>query len=414
MFGLRKSKLGSIPEIKSLPLPDKPSVAVLPFATASPDDEYLADGISDDLITALSRMRWLFVIARNSTFAYKGRAIQVTEIARQLGVAYMVTRSMRRSGTRVRVSVQLVEDDMGSSIWAERYDRDVSDILAFQEEIAEQVAGAIEPELLKKEGQRAAERPVQDLTARDMIRRGVWEFHKLTPTSLRAARELFRKVTEIAPSAAESHLWLGRVSVEMVAYDWTDDPALREGMTSALHAVQLDDRNPYAHYSVAATHTFGGALDAGKRAAERAVTFSPSFALGYLILGVAHLFSSRAAEALEALEHGLRPSPSDPNNLNWFLYAAIACYFTGQPDRGLRFARRSLELRPHWTCALKIVVLCCRALGDEQQAALALGEMQAAGDTKSDLTRFIYKFTPAWGEHIDEALARHAVLCERR
>jgi adenylate cyclase len=173
VFGLRKAKLGSIPQIKSLPLPDKPSVAVLPFATASPDDEYLADGISDDLITALSKMRWLFVIARNSTFAYKGRAIQVTEIARQLGVAYIVTGSMRRSGTRVRVSVQLVEDDKGSSIWAERYDRDVSDILALQEEIAEQVAGAIEPELLKKEGQRAAERPVQDLTARDMIRRGV-------------------------------------------------------------------------------------------------------------------------------------------------------------------------------------------------------------------------------------------------
>jgi hypothetical protein len=145
-----------------------------------------------------------------------------------------------------------------------------------------------------------------------MIRRSVWEFVKFTPTSLVTARELFRKVTEIAPNAAEGHLWLGRVSVAMVAYDWTDPTsALREGMTSALHAVPLDDRNPYAHYSVAATHTFGGAL------------------------------------------------------------------------------------------------------GDEQQAARALDEMQAAEETKSDLTRLIYKFTPAWGEHIDMALARHE-WCERR
>jgi hypothetical protein len=131
------------------------------------------------------------------------------------------------------------------------------------------------------------------------------------------------------------------------------------------------------------------------------------------MLGVAHLFSGRAAEALGVLEQGLRLSPSDPNNLNRFLYAAIACCSAGQPERGRHFARRSLELRPHWTCALKIVVLCCRALGDEQQAARALDEMQAAGETKIDLTRFIYKFTPAWGEHIDMALARHE-WCERR
>jgi hypothetical protein len=129
-------------------------------------------------------MHSLFVIARNSSFAYKGRAISVIEIAHQLGVVYIVTGSMRRSGSRVRVSVQLVEGDTGGAIWAERYDRDLCDILVLQEEVAEQIAGAIEPELLKKEGQRAADRPFQNLTAWDMLRRGIWEFHKFTPASL--------------------------------------------------------------------------------------------------------------------------------------------------------------------------------------------------------------------------------------
>jgi adenylate cyclase len=406
MFGLRRSRLRSLPRPQPLPLPDKPSIAVLPFAAASAEDEYLADGIADDIITALSKMRWLFVIGRNSSFAYKGRAISVTEIARQLGVVYVVTGSTRRSGSRIRVSAQLVEGDTGGAIWAERYDRDLSDVLILQDEIAEQIAGAIEPELLKREGQRAAERPLQDLTAWDMVRRGVWEFHKFTPTSLRVARDLFRKVIAIAPNAADGYLWLGRVSGGLVSYDWTDDPdaTLREGMAAALHAVQLDDRSPYAHYAVAVTHTFGGVLEPAIRAAERAVSLSPSFALGYLILGVAHLFSGRANQALEALEHGLRLSPSDPNNLNWFLYAAVACCFTGQPERGLTFARRSLELRPHWACALKIVVLCCRAIGDERQAQLALDEMQSVGDTQSDLTRFISKFNPAWGAKIERAI----------
>jgi adenylate cyclase len=189
---------------RALPPPDRPSIAVLPFATTSAEDEYLGDGIADDVTTALAKMRWLFVIARNSAFAFKGRAVDVGEIARQLGVTYILTGSVRRSGKRVRISVQLVEVNTATSLWAERYDRDLDDIFALQDEIALQVAGAIEPELLKKEGQRAVERAEHNPTAWDLLRRGTWEFHKVRPESHRAARELFLQVIAASPENAEA------------------------------------------------------------------------------------------------------------------------------------------------------------------------------------------------------------------
>ena len=185
---------------------------MLPFATATAEDEYLGDGIADDVTTALAKMRWLFVIARNSAFAFKGRAVEVGEIARHLGVAYILSGSLRRSGQRVRISMQLVEAKTATSLWAERFDRNLEDILALQDEIALQVAGAIEPELLKKEGQRAASRD-HNATVWDLLRRGTWEFHKVRPESHRAARELFLKVIEASPDSADGHIWLARVDV---------------------------------------------------------------------------------------------------------------------------------------------------------------------------------------------------------
>src|SRR5215204_3016226 len=182
--------------------PDRPSIAVVPFATTTAEDEYLGDGISDDVIKALCKKRWLFVIARNSAFSFKGRPVEIGQIARQLGVAYLLTGSLRRSGERVRISVQLIEGETGASLWAERYDRDLVDILALQDEIAEAVAGAIEPELLKKEGQRAASKPLQNPTAWDLVRRAMWEFFKVRPESHRVARDLILKAIAAAPENA--------------------------------------------------------------------------------------------------------------------------------------------------------------------------------------------------------------------
>ncbi len=409
VYALKPAEISSREPKAARPTPnhtDKPSIAALPFTNLSgdPEQEYFADGITDDIITALTKTRSLFVTARNSSFAFKGKAIETEQVARRLGVRYILSGSVRRGGNHVRVSAQLTEAETGGSIWAERYDRDLSDILALQDQVAEEVAGAIEPELLKKEGQRGAERP-QSFTAWDLVRRGMWEFHKVKPESHSSARAHFLKAIEVEPNSADGYIWLARVEAGFAAYGWSDDPDtnLRDGMAASLKAVQLDERNPYSHYAVAITHTFAGAFETAIQAAQRAVSLSHSFALGYLVLGAAHLYAGKPKEAIDPLEHGLRLSPYDPQNFSWLLLLALAYHFAAEPQQALSTARRALSLRPHWHAALKLVVLCCRALGDLQQARSAIMELQVR-DSGGDLIQSIARFNSAWAGEIETAV----------
>jgi len=391
---------------------DKPSIAVLPFTNLSgdPEQEYFADGITDDIITALAKARWLFVMARNSSFAFKGKAIETQQVAQRLGVRYILSGSVRRSGSRVRISAQLTEVETGGSIWAERYDRDVGDILTLQDQVAEEVAGAIEPELLRKEGQKGAERP-QSLTAWDLVRRGMWEFHKIRPESHRRARDLFLKAIEVEPGSADGYIWLARTEAGLAAYGWSSslETTLRDGMAASLTAAQLDERNPYSHYAVAIAHTIGGEFETAIQAAQRAIALSPSFALGHLVLGAAHLYASHPEEAIAPLKHGLRLSPYDPQNFSWLFFLGLAYCFAGDPRQGLSTAQRALSLRPHWHAALKLVLLCCSKLGDVQQAHSAASELQVA-DSGGDLTRSVVRFNPAWTEEIERAVHLYSTV----
>jgi adenylate cyclase len=381
---------------------DRPSIAVLPFAAANSDDEYLVEGICDDIITALYKMRWLFVIARNTTFAFKGRAVDVTQIARQLGVAYVLSGSLRRVSDRVRISAQLIEADTGGSLWAERYDRDLTDIFALQDEIAGQVAAAIEPELLRRESQRVAARPAQNLTAWDLVRRGTWEFHKFAPEAAHKAQELFRRAIAADPNHAEGYLWLARTTGQLVAYHWTDDPetALREGMHAASQAVLLDEKNPYAHYAVTITHTFGGEFDAAIEAARRSIFLSPSFALGHLGLGSAMLFAGQPQEAIRAFERGLRLNPFDPQGFAWHLQLAASYFFSQEPKKGLDHALSALSIRPHWGPALVIAALCSAQLGDIPRAKAALADPNTLEGTKAGVLGRLLHYNPKWHEQV--------------
>src|SRR5512133_34131 len=196
----------------SLALPDKPSIAVLPFANISgdPEQEYFADGITEDIITALSHHRWFFVIARNSTFVYKGRAVDVKQVARELGVRYILEGSVRRAGQRVRITGQLVEAESGNHLWAERFDRDMADIFAIQDEITQSVVAAIEPEMLLMEGRRAFRKSVGNLDAFDCCMRAMWHFSQITPENQDEAANLARKAISLDPSYAQGHMVLAR------------------------------------------------------------------------------------------------------------------------------------------------------------------------------------------------------------
>jgi adenylate cyclase len=387
---------------------DKPSIAVLPFTNLSGDSEqeYLAEGIADDILTALAKSRWLFVMARNSSFAFKGKAIETDEIARRLGVRYILSGSVRKSGSSIRVSAQLVDAESGESIWAERFDRSMIDLFALQDDIAEAVAGAIEPELLKKEGQRAAQNP-QSLTAWDLVRRGVYEFNKFQPASHLAARDLFIQAIEIEPSSPDGYIWLARAETGLASYGWVADPEafLRNAMAVSLKAAQLDERNPYSHYAVAVSHAFAGRFEPAIRAAQRALALSPTYALGHFVLGASYLLAGRPGDAVEPIEHALRLSPFDPQSFSWFEMLALAYYFSGSPEKGLEDAKRALVLRPGWPPALTVVALCSLKFGDHEQARSALDEIEPKGGVRSDLLSLILKYNPAWGEEIDAALA---------
>ena len=300
--------------------------------------------------------------------------------------------------------MQLIEGETGASLWAERYDRDLVDMLALQDEIAEAVAGAIEPELLKKEGQRAASKPSQNPTAWDLVRRAMWEFFKVRPESHRVARDLILKAIAAAPENADGYIWLARIDAGLMAYGWSEDPQATssEGMAAALRAVQHDEKNPYSHYAVAITHSFGsfgGQVERARKAAERAIALSPSFALGHLVLGVATLFSDQPREAIPELRYGLRLNAFDPHSFTWHFFLALAHYLVDQPIQGLEEAKRSLEIRPHWSPALKVAAACEVALGHRLAALQLAIELEAQGETDGDLLATVAMHLP---EHVGQ------------
>ncbi len=391
----------------ALPLPDKPSIAVLPFQNMSgdPEQEYFADGIVDDIITALTRMRWLFIIARNSSFTYKGRAVDVKQVGRELGVRYVLEGGVRKSANRVRITAQLIDAITGAHIWAERYDRDLTDIFAVQDEITERVAGAIEPELLKIEGGAAISR-TENLNAWDLVRQGMWHFHQVRRETHFRARELFREALKLDPNLPEAHLWLGRVNGGLLAYDWSNDRAadLREGTEAALKAVQLDERNPYAHYALAITSVFAGAVERAIRAAETAIELSPSFALGHLALGFARFNAGNATEAIGPYEHGLRLSPFDPQNFVWLGGMALAQYFAGNREAALQTATRALSIRPDWPPTLETLAICCAAL--ERHEARAFVEQMRQLEKPPDLFAQMKAHRPEWAAEMASMLRK--------
>src|SRR6202043_1910422 len=235
----------------ALPLPDKPSIAVLPFANMSgdPEQEYFADGMVEEIITALSRIRWLFVIARNSSFTYKGQAVDVKQVGRELGVRYGLEGSVRRGGSRVRITAQLIDAIIGTHVWADRYDRDLSDIFAVQDEITASVAGVIEPALAEAEQQRVLRKPPESLDAWEAYQSGLWHFNKYAPEENQIALGFFRRAIALDPNFAPGHYGYS-LALQWDIWHFSTRPFLEvQGMAreEAHIAVSLDDNDATAH-----------------------------------------------------------------------------------------------------------------------------------------------------------------------
>jgi TolB-like protein len=349
--------------------PGRSCILVLPFANLSgdPAQEYFADGITEEIITALGRFRWFWVISRNASFALRARGAG-RDAVRALGVRYVMEGTVRRSGSRIRITAALGDAASANRIWAARYDFDVDEVLTVQDRIVEQVAGEIEPELLKSEGRRPARHG--GAGAWELVRQGTHHFHQVRRDSHLRARELFRAAIAMDADLADAHVWLARVSAGLVAYGWSDAPAqdLQEGVAAALGAIHRDEQSPYAHYALAITSAYAGDSAQACRAAQRAIRLNPGFALGHLVLGLARLFAGQAASAAESLERGLTLNPHDPQNFVWYIMLAFAWYFAGQPERALEAAERASDLRPAWRPAVQLKACAHRRLGRMREA----------------------------------------------
>ncbi|WP_439365305.1 winged helix-turn-helix domain-containing tetratricopeptide repeat protein [Bradyrhizobium sp. DASA03005] len=389
------------------PCGEQPSIAVLPFANLSGthDQQSFGDAIADDIITALTRFRWFFVVARQSSFAFRDCKIDVREIASRLGVRYVLEGSHRQAGTRVRITAQLIDAASGSHIWAERYERDLADIFAIQDDIADSVVGAIEPELLKRES-RVSAACAGDMTAWDLIRRGIWYFHHVAPDTHVQARDLFRAAAKLEPRSPDPHIWLARVSGGIALWGWSREPEAicQEGLSAALTAISLDEKNPYAHYGLAITSCGANRLNQAERAAERAIALSPSFALAHLVCGMATLYLGKAEEAKSALKHGLRLNIHDPHNFVWFDLLALAHLFTGEIERAVEAATQALKIRPASNLTLQVMAICASASGRANEARQCLTAARQVSAHPIAILAPLKARNPKWRDEIERLL----------
>ncbi|MFQ5744457.1 MAG: tetratricopeptide repeat protein [Acidobacteriota bacterium] len=326
-FVLDISGVLNVPE--NPPLPDKPSIAVLPFDNMSgdPEQEYFSDGITEDLITDLSRSPQLFVIARSSTFTYKGKPVNVEQIGRELGVRYVVEGSVRRQADRIRVTAQLVDATTGFHLWSERYDREMKDVFALQSQLSEQIMAAIGVEIQDAELARIRHKPTESLDAHDAYLKGVYHFTRFTREEFKEARKLLQRAIEIDPKFALPYATLGVSYYLEYLQCWNVDPRLLESaMQLGRQALGLDPRNPQALNLVGAVYALQGRWPEAKLFAEKAVEADPNWNVAQFVLGLHRVREGDLLGAIRSADRSLRLNPKAPSSelagigiVNWLV-----------------------------------------------------------------------------------------------
>jgi TolB-like protein/Tfp pilus assembly protein PilF len=348
-----------------LPLPNKPSIAVLPFANMSgdPEQEFFADGITEDIITALSRVRWLFVIARNSSFHYKGRSQDVRKIAQLLGVKYVLEGSVRRAGDRVRITAQLIDARSGNHIWAERYDRQLADIFEMQDEITASIAANVDVELADSERDFARTKPTSNLDAWETFQRGMWHFYRFTTEDTEEALQLFRHAIELDPTFARAHagISLAHFSKSFLSLSAERTQEIHLALASAKRAVECDERDPYSHWVLGRAHLLSGKHDSAISEFETAILLNPSFASGYYSLGWALSQSGRPEEGIVQLDKALRLSPHDPLTFAILAWKSMSFLLLGRLDEAWECVEKaSRQPNAHFLTTATAVIIAAQ------------------------------------------------------
>jgi adenylate cyclase len=353
--------------------------------SAEPDQDFFADGICEDIITELSKFRTLFVIARNSSFAFKGQAVDVKEVSAKLGVRYIVEGSVRRAGGRVRITAQLIDAVDDSHIWAERYDRDLEDIFAVQDEVTRAIVAAVEPQLASSERLRARRKPTDSLGAWECYQRGLWYLHQYREEDNKEALSFLARAIELDPTFATAHAGLAfALYYEVILGFSRDGPGdLAKALAAGTAAVRLDENDPFAHVALGRVYTAKGEHDEAIECCNRAIALNPNYASAYF--GRAHSLwmSGRPAEALLSHDEAMRLSPRDP--LMWAFQAsrAIALILLERYEEALDYARRAQR---HPNTALWAFMPEVSALGLMGRLDEARGALERVHRLKPDVT----------------------------
>lgn len=359
-----------------LALPSKPSIAILAFENMShdPEQDFFAEGISEDIITELSRFRSFFVIARNSAFAFKGQSMDVREISRKLGVRYVVEGSVRRSGDRVRITAQLIDAVDDKHLWAERYDRKLEDIFAVQDEVTQAIVTTIEPQLLSTERQLARRKPTENLNAWECYQRGLWHIYQYQPEDILKALEFQQQAIKLDPNFASAY---GGIAFSMYVKVITGISENREadlelGLEAGLSAVSLDENDPFAHVGLGRIRIVRGEHERAITSFDQAIELNPSFALAHYGKGHSLWHCGRPGEAVGSLDEAQRLSPRDPLMWTFLASQAIALFMLERYDEALETSRRSQQypISAIWAYMGELATL--GVLGNKQAAQTAL------------------------------------------
>jgi len=362
----------AVAESAPLPLPDKPSIAVLPFDNLShdPEQDYFADGITEDIITGLATLSWLFVIARNSTFTYKGQAVDIKQVGVDLGVRYVLEGSVRKAGQRVRVTAQLIEAATGNHVWAERFDGQIEDIFELQDEITAKIVSALGPEMTMAEIERRRNRPRANYDAWDFYLQARPHHHAVTEADFNEAVALLNKSMAADPGFASAPALLGLCYVAAALHGWVERPrdAIAIARRHARDAIAMEPLNALGHAALGMSYHFRGPMDEAAAAFERALELEPNNTLYWTHLSSALCFAGRPEEAIAAAEKAARGSPRDPEFWHVSLSKASAYFVAGRLEDSVREAKHSARLQPNFYASHSFLAAAAALLGRQAEA----------------------------------------------
>lgn len=381
---------------KGAPVEAEPSLAVLPFENLSQDvdQQYFADGLAEDIITRLSRLRWLFVSARNSSFTFRGKLLDVREIGSALGVRYVLNGSVRRSGQRLRIGAQLSDASTGRQVWAERYDVELADFLSLQDQIAGSVIGAIEPQLYAAEHQRFQSRRPESLDAWGYVMKAmpyVWTWLSANESAI--AQALLRQALEIRPDYPRALSLLAWTRSAAFQLGWTDEQsAIAEARGMAQKAIVADPDDPWPHFAAGYVHMVSRGFDKAIAELTEAIDLNPSFAFAHLILGCAYGYGGMPADGLHHVALAARLSPRDFTRSANFSTSGLCCFVAGRFDEAADLERRAVEMHPEFGTAWRTYAAAAGMAGRLEEAGRALKEAKRLQPTLS--VEWVERFHP--------------------